>query len=172
MPPADPPRGLLVVADTTPLLYLARTGLLDLLPRLFRRVIVPRTVWEELVVARPDAEDVPTLRAATWLEIDPGADGSAQMLALADNLDPGEAAAIALALLRGADLLLIDDLDGRRAATARGLSIRGTLGVLVEATRAGLLPALRPALDTLLGAGFRLDERLARLALEAVGEDA
>jgi predicted nucleic acid-binding protein len=94
------------------------------------------------------------------------------MLALADNLDPGEAAAIALALLRGADLLLIDDLDGRRAATARGLSIRGTLGVLVEATRAGLLPALRPALDTLLGAGFRLDERLARLALEAVGEDA
>ncbi len=170
MPPGEDLQGVLVVADTTPLLYLARLGLLDLLERQYRRVLVPRTVWEELVVARPDAHEVAALRAASWMEIDPGADGSAQMLTLADDLDAGEAAAIALALLRHADLLLIDDLDGRRAATACGLAIRGTIGVLVEARRDGLLPALRPVLDQLALSGFRLDERLYRAALEAVGE--
>lgn len=58
MPAAEDPHGVLVVADTTPLLYLARLGLLDLLERQYRRVLVPQTVWEELVVARPDAQEV------------------------------------------------------------------------------------------------------------------
>lgn len=44
MPVVEDPHGVLVVADTTPLLYLARLGLLDLLERQYRRVIVPRTV--------------------------------------------------------------------------------------------------------------------------------
>lgn len=122
------------------------------------------------MVARPDADEVAILRAASWIEIDPTADESAQMLALADELDAGEAAAIALALLRHADLLLIDDLDGRRAATACGLSIRGTLGVLVEARRNGLLSTLRPVFERLAASGFRADERIIRAALEAVDE--
>jgi hypothetical protein len=42
---------MLVVSDTTPLLYLARIGRLDLLCQLYVEVVVPQTVWDELAEA-------------------------------------------------------------------------------------------------------------------------
>jgi hypothetical protein len=46
----------LVVADTSPLNYLVLTGNIELLPMLFEKVIVPRTVTEELSSQKtPDA---------------------------------------------------------------------------------------------------------------------
>ena len=55
---------MLVVSDTTPLLYLARVGRLDLLCELYVEVVVPQTVWDEIVEARPDAPGVGAVRAA------------------------------------------------------------------------------------------------------------
>ena len=55
---------MLVVSDTTPLLYLARVGRLDLLREIYAEVVVPQTVWDELVEARPDAPGVLAVRAA------------------------------------------------------------------------------------------------------------
>ena len=37
-----------VVADTTPIRYLAEIGHLDLLPRLFETVFIPSVVYKEL----------------------------------------------------------------------------------------------------------------------------
>lgn len=162
---------LVVVADTTPLLYLSRLGQLQLLRYLYTAIVVPGAVWEELVDARPDAPGVSALHAATWIEVDASADASTVARELAQTLDAGEASAIALALSRHADLLLIDEFDGRRAASALGLRIRGTVGVLVSARLQGLLPSLRPVLDGLLGAGFRLDHALYLDALASVGEE-
>ena len=146
-------------------------GHLDLLRDLYSSVVVPRAVWAELVEARPEAPGVPTLLAATWIEVDRTADASPVARELSLILDGGEASAIALAIARRADLLLIDEHDGRRAATARGLRVRGTVGVLVSARVQGKLPSLRPALDVLLGAGFRLGRALYLDALASVGEE-
>jgi hypothetical protein len=65
------------------------------------------------------------------------------------ELDPGESAAIALALEIGADLILADERKGRKKAQAMGLSVVGLLGVLSEAKREGLIPACMPLLDAL-----------------------
>ena len=62
---------MLVVSDTTPLLYLARVGRLYLLCELYVEVVVPQTVWDELVEANPDAPGVVAVRAATWLRVVP-----------------------------------------------------------------------------------------------------
>jgi predicted nucleic acid-binding protein len=161
---------LVVVADTTPLLYLARLELLGLLPALFHRVVVPGAVWRELVEVRPGALGVAALLAVDWIEVDASADGSALAQELSAELDGGEAAAIALALARRADLLLIDERDGRRAALAHGLRVRGTVGILLAARERHLLPKLRPALDALLATGFRLERSLYEDALRAAEE--
>jgi uncharacterized protein len=84
--------------------------------------------------------------------------------------DPGETAAILLAETVHADVLLIDERIGRRVAEARGIAVRGTLGVLVQARQMGALPALRPVLDALVAEGFRIAPALIREALSRVGE--
>jgi predicted nucleic acid-binding protein len=163
---------VIVVADTTPLIALSRLGLLDVLRQLYGTVVLPTEVWHELVAYKPDAPGVEALRAASWLQVDASADASPLLAGLREELDRGEAAAIALALVRRADVLLIDERDGRRSAEARGLAVRGTVGVLIAARERGILPKLRPVLDALLASGFRVDRRLYRVALELVGETA
>lgn len=161
----------LVVADTSPLLYLSRLGLLDLLPGLYDTVWIPRGVWGELVERQPDAPDAASIRAATWLRIDDAARRVPDALrALAAVVDEGEAEAILLAEIRGADIVLLDDGAARAVAQRRGLRPRGTLAVLVDARRAGLLPALEPALDELAREGFRMTSALRTWALQAAGE--
>jgi predicted nucleic acid-binding protein len=68
---------------------------------------------------------------------------------LQSELDPGESAAIVLALEVGADLILADERKGRRKAAEMGLEVVGLLGVINEAKRRGLIPACRPVLDAL-----------------------
>ncbi|HUU41202.1 MAG TPA: DUF3368 domain-containing protein, partial [Desulfatiglandales bacterium] len=81
--------------------------------------------------------------------------------ALKQELDAGEAEAIALALEIGADLLLMDENLGREVARHLGLRYTGLIGVLIEAKRKGFITAVKPCLDQLRDiAGFRLSEVL------------
>lgn len=156
---------MVVVADTSPLIYLSRVGALGLLHTLFGEVVVPRVVWTEVVEQRTAAPGLDALRIANWLRV---VDQELPVLDL--GLDAGETAAILLAESLQADLLLIDERLGRRVAESRGLIVRGTLGVLVQARRTGALPALRPVLERLVADGFRISPALIREALTAVGE--
>lgn len=156
---------MLVVADSSPLVYLSRIGRLDVLAAVYGRIVIPARVWAEVVEARPGAPGVDRLVDATWLEVD------SRVLPVDDlGLDPGETAAILLAEALGAELLLIDERAGREVARARGLGIRGTLGALVQARQMDLIPALRPVLTELIDEGFRLAPELAVEALKRVGE--
>jgi predicted nucleic acid-binding protein len=124
----------LVIADTGPVNYLILIGHIDLLPRLFQRVILPAAVEEEL-----HDEDAPCVVRAwiesppIWLEIiDPPGGGPSA-------LDEGEAAVIALAIALHADLVLIDERKGAKFARRQGPRVTGTLGVLEFAAQAGLV---------------------------------
>ncbi len=85
-------------------------------------------------------------------------------------LDEGEAQALEEALARGA-LLLNDERRGRRVARSAGVPILGTAGLLLHAKRKGLLPAVSPALEALLHAGYRLRPRLCAAVRRRAGED-
>jgi uncharacterized protein len=156
---------VVVVADTSPLIHLSRVGVLDLLNVLFGEVVVPRAVWAEVVDQRRSAPGLDALKSARWIRVIDSALPTTDL-----GLDPGETAAILLAEGLHAELLLIDERMGRRVAEARGLAVRGTLGVLVEARHTGALPALRPVLEQLVSDGFRITPVLLREALVAVGE--
>ena len=162
---------MIVVADTTPLLYLSRIGRVSVLKALYQQIVVPRTVWDEAVVARPSAQGIEHLLGAEWIVVSDQAERAGIDRSLEQALDAGEAAAITLAELLRAKILLIDERKGRAVARERGLNIRGTLGVLVDARRAGHLESLRNVLDELLGEGFRVAPALVSEALRRVGEE-
>ena len=57
-----------VVADATPLIYLAATGKFDLLHTLHGCIVIPEAVYDEVVTqggSRPGAVETAT---ATWIE--------------------------------------------------------------------------------------------------------
>ena len=161
---------MIVVADAPPLLYLSRLDRLDLIEAVYGEVVVPRTVWQELVVARPDAPGVEALKTATFISVSSRAERHGVPESLTDALDAGEAAAICLAELESADLLLIDERKGRKVAEGRGLRVRGTLSTVVEARRLGAIASVRPVLDALAAVGFRVSPALVRWAVNQAGE--
>ena len=91
--------------------------------------------------------------------------------AIQQDLDAGEAEAIALAVETEAELLLMDERLGRESARHFGLRYVGLIGVLVEAKRKGLVRAVRPYLNELRDiAGFRIRDTLYIRVLRDEGE--
>ena len=151
---------MIVVCDTSPITNLAAIGQFTLLRELFGEIYIPEEVCNELnAYGRrwPGAEDVDH---ATWVHICK-VENAPLLLALQRDLDAGEAASIAIALTIDAELVLLDEMDGRRAAQRMGLQVLGTLGILVSAKSKHLIANLRPLLDALRDkAGFYLGNAL------------
>ena len=161
---------LLLVADTGPLIALARLDLLALPSRLYPEVWVTQTVWNELTIA-PRPQEVRALNAARDAGVLKVADDPLSFPAsLVDvGLDAGERTALSLALLRNA-AVLIDERQGRAAALSVQLPVIGTLGVLVRARRLGFVGPLRPLTEALVGGGYFFAPALLELALASIGE--
>jgi predicted nucleic acid-binding protein len=164
---------MLVVSDTSPLTNLAAVGHLDLLQALYSQITLPEEVRDELVLGgsgnNPGSHEVLT---AGWFVVVPvDTQQRDQLTRTYRALDIGEAAALALAVARSADLILVDDKAARDAARALQLSHIGVVGVLLAAKARGLVALIKPILDNLrAAAGFRLAEAVYQAALRSAGE--
>lgn len=157
-----------VVCDTGPLIALSLLDHLQVLQRLYPRVLVPRAVLDEVLAGGSERPGCQAILGADWfepveeVELDP---------LLAAELGAGEAAVIASAYKIGARLVLLDDRKARRIAVgAYKLRVKGSAGVLVAAKRAGLIPAVRPLLDAMRDRGYYLSQRLVDEATSEAGE--
>ena len=149
---------MIVVADTGPLHYLILLEHTDLLPRFYGEVLVPDAVAAELTrSSAPDAVRHWMSRPPEWLRVVPVDRENVEQVT--DELDLGERAAIALATAVHADLLLIDDAEGRAEARRRHLRVTGTLGVLRAAAELGLVN-VADVLVRLKGTSFYVDDTL------------
>jgi len=156
------------ISNTSPLLYLHRIGALDWLPRLFDRVLVPGAVVEELEAGQRRGYDAPGARCLEWAQVvEPRCTPSEW---LASDLGAGELAVLALALENPTYTVLLDDALARRTAHAAGLTVMGTLGILLEAKSRGLIPSVAPWLDRLESAGMWLSLSLRQRILRLAGE--
>lgn len=159
-----------VVSDASPLINLARIGKLELLHELYGELIVPEAVWQEVVVEGAGQTGADEASSARWIETK--AVTNRQLVqALRQDLNGGEAESIALALEIEAELLLMDERLGRETARHLGLRFTGLIGVLTEAKRTGIIPAVKPYLDAMRGvARFRVRDDLYLWVLQNEGE--
>lgn len=159
-----------VVVDSGPLITLATIGRLTLLQDLFREIVVPQAVYDEVVAHGSGEPGSVETSAATWIRMYHVRDELAVNL-LQESLGAGESEAIVLAQELHAKYAIIDDALARRRAEHVGLRLTGTLGVLLMAKAAGLIPAVKPILDELRSTDFRMSDRVYRNVVREAGED-
>ena len=168
MPERDIPPG--AVADTSPLLFLHRTGTLDLLGALFSGgVWVPPAVRAEIEEGAASGYDMPDLDAPSWMNAAPEPTSPpSEWLAL--DLGPGELAALSLALEHSERIVLLDDALARRVAKGAGLTVWGTLRVVLEAKRNGHVERVTPLVNRMEDAGMWVSGDVRRRILRLAGE--
>ena len=157
-----------IVSDSSPLIALAIIDQLELLPKLYQRVVIPPVVWEEITVQGAGLPGSLAVSQLTWLEIQ--APSPALLQPLAILLDRGEAQAIALALGMPSATVLLDDAQARRVAERFGVIPIGTLGILRRAKKAGLIGEIKPNLMQLQDSGIYIRQNLIDAVLRDVGE--
>lgn len=160
----------MIVSNATPLINFGAIRRVDILERLFHRLIIPQAVKRELFEKGSLYPSTTTLETATFLET-----RVVQNVPLRESLkaelNEGEAEAIVLALELKAVLLLIDEVEGRRVAASYQIPFTGSIGCLVQAKKRGFIPALKPILDAMqTDARFWVNHQLYRAILKENGE--
>jgi len=155
------------IVNASPSIILGRIGRLELLDALSSKVGVPAAVIDEVRAGLADDPGAAaTLAWAGQYRLDdqpvPGAIGMW-------GLGAGESQVLSHCL-GGSGLAILDDLAARRCAKAHQIPIMGTLGVILSAKRAGLIPLARPLVVQAIAAGLYLDARLVAGSLAAIGE--
>jgi predicted nucleic acid-binding protein len=160
---------LLIVSDTSPISGLLILDKLELLEKLYGEVYIPQSVNLELLKIQSKNKEINEFLNSPWVKVISITNiESYQRLRI--TLDEGESEAITLAIELNADVLLIDELKGRKEALKSGLNIVGLLGILVEAKTRELIPNLRTLLDTLIRNNFWIKPELYKAVLQSVNE--
>ena len=146
-----------LIANSAPLISLARIAKLDLLPEAYSEIVVPAAVHQE-VTRDPQLPGAKELADAAWIQTAEVADKKA-VDRLRFWLDQGESEAIVLAQSRNT-ALAIDERRGRRIAASMGIPTTGTVGILLACKRLGLLNEVTPLLEDLIAEGIRLSTAL------------
>ena len=156
-----------VISNNSPLVGLFGINLLSLLQDLYTEVWIPRKVEKEFlkkdpIVRREALENAPWIKTVDLT--DP------QTAAVYVELDEGEAEALALAAEHDARLILLDEKVGRQTAEKVGLTVKGIVGILLEAKEEGLIDVIKPLLIRLRDNGIHLSESLINNALRDADE--
>src|SRR5690606_30398564 len=116
--------------------------LLHILPSLATNVFVPAAVVEEIEVGIEHQVDLPRLKEIEWIRVE--TPQAITALPLVADLGPGEAQVLMLALERPGTVALLDDGLARRVASLLDIPMTGTLGLLLDSKKAGLISAVKP----------------------------
>lgn len=157
---------MIIVANTTPIISLASIGRLDILEKLFGKVMIPEAVYQE-IKAKPGYgyEQVD----ASFIEVR-AIQGFLYKDFLLTQLDSGEAETIILAKEVNADFVIIDENLGYRIANNAGLTAIRTLSLLLKAKEKGHIEQVRPLLDEMITKGRWYSSAVYRAFLEKAGE--
>ena len=157
-----------LICDTTVVQYLHQIGLLHLLPELASQVIVPVAVAKELEVGRTRGIELPDVQILGWAKV--LSPNTTPPLPDSGDLGTGELQVLWLACERPASVAVLDDGKARQIAKALNVPFTGTLGLLLDAKRARLIPSIAPYVDELRQRNFHLSLRARAAILHEAGE--
>ncbi len=164
---------MIVVSDTTPLITLMKAKQLDVLEKLFGRVLIPNAVFEELIASDSHRDEAKKIEESDYIDIVPVSNEEAViLLQRATGLDRGESEAIIYSDENAADLLLMEELAGRRVAKSMGIRIMGAIGVLLASYNEGYLSGneIKESLELIRASNQHISEKLIEDALSIVYE--
>ncbi len=157
---------MIVFSNTTPFIALSCIDRLDLLPTVFGRIHVADAVAEECATGGDIF--VPKLTELPWIHI--VENPKSQHYDALSSLDKGERHTILSAVEMNADIVIIDEKTGRKIAEHMGLSVTGTLGVLLKAKQMGKITSFADCVNAMLENGIRYNMSLVRRLASQVGE--
>ncbi len=148
----------IIITDTSCLILLEKIDAFGVLKYLFKNITTTPEIKNEFGTGLPE-----------WIAIKPVKD-IALFEVLKENVDPGEASAIALAIETPNSLVIIDDLKARKLAKRMALDLMGTLGMLLKAKQHGIIPNIRLYVDRIQATDFRVSSAIIAYVLETAGE--
>lgn len=157
-----------LVINTGPVLALAAAAHLHVLRDLFAKVTVPYEVVQEIEAGGRTQFAREEFRAASWLDKRSASISLPPLLQ--STLDPGEAAVVALATSERIPTVAIDETVGRRIARLHGLTVTGSLGILIRAKQEGSAVKLHTAIACMRQHGIWISEALEKECLRIAGE--
>ncbi|MEF8755917.1 MAG: DUF3368 domain-containing protein [Accumulibacter sp.] len=155
------------VINASPLITLFRSGQGALLPGLFKQIVVPEAVWQEVVVQGQEDRAARDLSEQPWPV---RVDVVSSPRVAAWDLGAGETAVLSHALANPPLRAVIDDMDARRCAQTLGIPMLGTGELLVLAKRRGLLVSVGEGIEKLRASGLWLSDDIVRILETQAGE--
>lgn len=157
---------MILIADCSALVALSACKSLHLLDALFDTVLVPEAVYREAAESdKPEAAELAGYLCGKVRAVD-----TSTFVYLDAFADAGETDAMLLYKQLGADRLLIDDKRGRKVAKINRINVIGSLGVLIGAKRAGLIPAVRPLISQIEASRVFMSPTVIAAAIELAEE--
>lgn len=167
-----------VVSDSTPLIYLAKIGRLNLLRGVFEKIYIPEAVFNEAVTQGKELNmsDAFIIEKAVgiWIikeQVEPKVDAEFRFLDTNTKLGSGEKEALKLCKQLNAVYFIADDREARSVSRILNIKPIGTCGILVQTFRQASITegeALQ-ILDDLVKVGFRISSAVYRRILDELG---
>lgn len=159
-----------VIVNSTPLIALSGINRLTVLHELYGNVIIPRAVYNE-INAKPESKCAKDLeKSLDWIIIDEIKNIEAKTY-YKTQLHDGEVEVMILAKEQMADLVIIDDNNAKKHAKYLGLTVAGTLAVLMKAKSLGYVDSIKPLLHKMVENHIYISPKLIAQCLQCVGED-
>ena len=159
-----------IITNTSPIYYLHQIDALLWLPELFTGISTPSAVERELRQGREKGHNAPDLSNYAWIHIENPSHIPSEWLSL--DLGGGELAVLSLSLEKPERILLIDERIARRIAEAAGITVWGTLRILLEAKSKGLTAQVTSHIDRLKESGMWISDSIHQRILALAGETA
>ena len=155
------------VINASPVILLAKVGLIGFVPSIVSSLVIPQPVVEEITSIRNDA-------ASEWVHgngrsfIQPAV---AELEYLASTeIGEGERSVISWALAHSGFVAVLDDREARNIAQRLGVKVIGTVGVVLRLKKAGSISEVKPHLLKIREMGGYIGEGLFRESLLRAGE--